>query len=212
MYSSITPRRSFSRRGVWVLTCIPGPTGVVQLAGVPRAPSISTRHIRQLPNDCMLSVAHSLGMLPPISAAARITLVPLGTVTSRPSTVSVTISADWTSGVPKSAWRSNPIIALRGGQVRRCVDISRFDADLHRRCANGLCEREHRMLSVCQKQRFDRVNGTRGPVTDDRLALDISRRWRQPLEQVLGQADRVDADRQHAGVALVAREVQPGGD
>ena len=32
----------------------------------------------------MLSVAQSLGMLPPISAAARITLVPAGTVTVTP--------------------------------------------------------------------------------------------------------------------------------
>ena len=35
MYSSITPLRSFSSRGVWVWTFMPGATGVVQLAGVP---------------------------------------------------------------------------------------------------------------------------------------------------------------------------------
>ena len=29
------------------------------------------------------------------------------------------------------------------------------------------------MLSFCQKQCFDRVNGARGPVADDRLALDV---------------------------------------
>src|SRR5688572_23373859 len=102
----------------------------------------------------MLSVAQSLGIEPPISAAARITDVPLGTVTSRPSMVRLTISSDLASGVPKSAWRSNPIVLLRGGQVRRCVDISRFGPDFHGRCADGPGERKHRVLSVCQEQRF----------------------------------------------------------
>ena len=80
---------------------------MVQLGGrAACAPSISTRHRRQLPNEAMLSVAQSLGILPPISAAARITLVPAGTVTSRPSIVSVTCSVDLDRAVPKSFWRS----------------------------------------------------------------------------------------------------------
>ena len=38
--------------------------------------------------------------------AARITEVPAGTVTSRPSIVSLTCVAEPVSGVPKSGWRS----------------------------------------------------------------------------------------------------------
>ena len=60
---------------------MPASTGVVQEAGVPRRPSISTRHRRQEPNGSRLSVAQSFGILMPISAAARMTEVPAGTVT-----------------------------------------------------------------------------------------------------------------------------------
>ncbi len=81
---------------------MPSATGVVQEAGVPRRPSISTRHSRQEPKASTLSVAHSLGMRSPTSAAARITEVPSGTVTSKPSTVSVTCASDRASGVPMS--------------------------------------------------------------------------------------------------------------
>ena len=90
------------RRGVWVWTAMPSATGVVQLAGVPRAPSISTRHRRHDPNAARLSDAQSLGIEPPLSAVARITLVPAGTVIARPSMVSVTCVSLRTSGVPKS--------------------------------------------------------------------------------------------------------------
>jgi hypothetical protein len=41
-------------------------------------------------------------MEPPAKAAARITLVPAGTATSRPSIVNVSVSAEPVSGVPKS--------------------------------------------------------------------------------------------------------------
>ncbi len=87
---------------VWVLTFSPGATGVVQDAGVPLRPSISTRHNRQDPKASMLSLAHSFGTEIPISAAARMMLVPSGTVTSKPSIVSVTIVLDFEAGVPKS--------------------------------------------------------------------------------------------------------------
>jgi len=85
---------------------MPSATGVVHDAGVPRMPSISTRQRRHEPNCLRLSVAHSLGIEPPETAAARITVVPAGTVTARPSISSVTWLSDRTSGVPKSAWRS----------------------------------------------------------------------------------------------------------
>ena len=75
-------------------------TGVVQDAGVPARPSISTRHRRQEPNASMLSVAHSLGICVPISMAARMIEVPSGTVTLAPSMVSVTVFSALEAGVP----------------------------------------------------------------------------------------------------------------
>ena len=82
---------------------MPASTGVVQLAGVPRRPSISTRHKRHEPKLFRLSVAQSFGIDVPCSAAARITLVPAGTVTARPSIVQLTMSLVRLAGVPKSA-------------------------------------------------------------------------------------------------------------
>jgi hypothetical protein len=77
---------------------------VVHDAGVPRPPSTSTRHSRHEPKDFSESVAHNLGMSIPASFAARITEVPAGTVTSRPSIVTVASapSGASTGGVPKS--------------------------------------------------------------------------------------------------------------
>ena len=83
-----------------VRTFMPGATGVVQDAGVPVRPSISTRHSRQLPKLFSESVAHSFGTLMPASIAARMIEVPSGTVTARPSIVSVTIVSAVTAGVP----------------------------------------------------------------------------------------------------------------
>ena len=65
-----------------VVTFMPGATGVVQEAGKPFMPSICTRHRRQEPKASSCSVAHSLGIFTSDSAAARITEVPAGTVTS----------------------------------------------------------------------------------------------------------------------------------
>ena len=77
----MTFRRSLPISSDWVLTCIPASTVVVHDAGNPRRPSISTKQIRQEPNDFNESVAHSLGILIPLSDAARITDDPSGTVT-----------------------------------------------------------------------------------------------------------------------------------
>ena len=77
--------------GVWVRTAMPSATGVVQEAGVPARPSISTRHRRQEPKASRLSVAQSLGMSIPARAAARRIEVPPGTVTSTPSMVRPTV-------------------------------------------------------------------------------------------------------------------------
>lgn len=96
----MTPWRSFSTFGVWVLTFIPSEHGVVQDAGVPRRPSISTTHRRQEPNASRLSVAHNLGISTPACAAARITEVPSGTFTGRPSISTDTVAGPGRSGVP----------------------------------------------------------------------------------------------------------------
>ncbi len=69
---------------------MPAATGVVQEAGVPLRPAISTRHRRHEPKASMLSVAQSLGMLVPAICAARMIEVPSGTVTASPSMVRVT--------------------------------------------------------------------------------------------------------------------------
>ena len=70
---------------------MPGATGVVQEAGVPLRPSISTRQSRQEPKASTMSVAQSFGTAMPASIEARMIDVPSGTVTSKPSMVSVTM-------------------------------------------------------------------------------------------------------------------------
>jgi hypothetical protein len=79
---------------------MPAATGVVHDAGVPARPSISTRHRRHDPNAATISVAQSLGIWVPISMAARMIEVPSGTVTARPSMVSVTVLSARAAGVP----------------------------------------------------------------------------------------------------------------
>jgi len=96
----MTLRRSSSTRGVWVRTTMPGSHGVVHEAGVPRLPSISTRHRRQDPKGWRESVAQSLGTPTPASAAARMTEVPTGTLTGMPSTTTSMLSGDVDAGVP----------------------------------------------------------------------------------------------------------------
>src|SRR5262245_19720367 len=76
--------------------------GVVQEAGVPARPSISTRQSRQEPKASTMSVAHSFGICVPACIAARMIEVPSGTVMLWPSMVSVTIVSDLERGVPKS--------------------------------------------------------------------------------------------------------------
>src|ERR1700722_20021363 len=99
----MTPRRSRSSRGVLVRTIIPASAGVVQDAGVPLRPSISIRQRRHDPKASTLSVAQSLGIGLSIRAAAAITDVPAGTLTWRPSMVSVTVASPVRIGVPVSS-------------------------------------------------------------------------------------------------------------
>ena len=101
----MTLRRTSASRGFWVVTSMPSATSVVHEAGRPLAPSISTRHRRQEPKGSSMSLAQSFGMLMPASAAARMTVVPSGTVTGLPSMVSRTIAVDTLGGAPRSSGR-----------------------------------------------------------------------------------------------------------
>ncbi len=89
-----------SSRSLVVFTEMPSATGVVHDAGVPPRPSISTRQTRQEPKESSMSVAQSFGISTPASIAARMIEVPAGTVTSRPSIVSVTLASELDFGVP----------------------------------------------------------------------------------------------------------------
>src|ERR1700682_3183583 len=95
-----------------VVTFIPAATGVVQEAGNPFMPSICTKHRRQEPKASSCSVAQSLGIFTSESAAARITEVPAGTVTSWPSMVRGTHSALTGFGVPKSFSTMDSMVVL----------------------------------------------------------------------------------------------------
>ncbi len=75
--------------------------GVVQEAGVPLRPSISTRQRRQEPKASTMSVAQSFGTFMPASIEARMMEVPSGTVISLPSMVSVTIFSEREAGGAK---------------------------------------------------------------------------------------------------------------
>src|ERR1700722_7448332 len=97
------PRRIFASFGDCVRTIIPASAGVVHEAGVPLRPSISTRQSRHDPKASTLSVAQSLGIGFSIRAAAAITDVPGGTLTLRPSMVSVTVASPVRIGVPVSS-------------------------------------------------------------------------------------------------------------
>ena len=101
---------------------MPVATGVVQEAGVPVRPSISTRHRRQEPKASSMSVAQSFGICVPSSIAARMIEVPSGTVTA----LAVDGQRDRLLGFGRAACRSRfrgratSVVSLfRGLQARR---------------------------------------------------------------------------------------------
>src|ERR1700761_3803658 len=104
---------------------MPFSAGVVQEAGVPLRPSISTRQSRQEPNASKESVAQSFGIGACSVAAAAITDVPLGTLTCRPSIVSVTCSSATRIGVPVSSSERNAMrrLLFRGLSDDRPLEI-----------------------------------------------------------------------------------------
>src|SRR5262245_1333815 len=144
-------RSSVSER---VRTTRPGATGVVQAAGVPARPSISTRHRRQEPKASRLSVAQSLGMAIPAIAAARRIEAPAGAVTATPSMVRATGSPT-VSGVPRSYSRTRAMRLLRRRLGRRPPEILREVPD---RAHHGIgcepAERAERAKFECLAEFF----------------------------------------------------------
>ncbi len=74
-------------------TTMPSVHTVVQEAGGLGWPSTATRHCRQAPTGSSSGWSQNRGIWIPSCSAARITSVPLGTVISKPSMVTVTPSA-----------------------------------------------------------------------------------------------------------------------
>ena len=68
---------------------MPDSAAVVHEGSAPERPSISTRHIRQLPNAAVMSAPQNLGSACAASTVAAITLLPAGRVTGTPSTIIV---------------------------------------------------------------------------------------------------------------------------
>src|ERR1700741_732546 len=101
--SSITPCWALSAASEvsWVRTTMSAvATGVHDAIGL-RFPSTSTRHCRQAPTGSSSGWSQNRGIWMPINSAARITKVPLGTLISTPSMVSVTIVGRLT---PSPVW------------------------------------------------------------------------------------------------------------
>ncbi len=86
-----TNERASRTFGVLVSTTMLLLTGKVHDGCSVRAPSTSTRHMRQAPygDSCLWS--HSTGMLNPAASAARRTVVPSGTLISLPSILRLTM-------------------------------------------------------------------------------------------------------------------------
>ena len=92
--SSSVPSCAFLATGEvsWVFTTMPSVTVVVQAVSGLRWPSTSTMHWRQAPTGSSSGWSQKRGIWMPSSSAARMTSVPLGTATSKPSMVRVTRS------------------------------------------------------------------------------------------------------------------------
>src|SRR5579863_4050582 len=89
---SITPACALSAtcEVSWVRTFIPSVQVVVHDASGLAWPSTSTRHCRQAPTGSSNGWSQNRGIWIPSSSAARITSMPLGTLISKPSMVTVT--------------------------------------------------------------------------------------------------------------------------
>src|SRR5271154_5364975 len=138
---------------------MPCSAGVVHEAGVPFRLSIATRHSRHEPKASRLSVAQSFGIGLSIRAAAAITDVPGGTLTLRPSMVSVTVASPVRIGVPVSSSCNSDIADLlfrRDARVRLgeiLTEMIECAEDGHRREASESAEGAvgHDLAKIAQK-------------------------------------------------------------
>ena len=140
---------------------MPASTGVVHDAGVPRRPSISTRHRRHEPNGSSESVAHSLGTWMPASIAARITDVPAGALTSMPSIFSVTVCVDSLRGraevvvgmgIVQAQHQGSPAAArARQAEVFRVVIQRRQHRERGHAAHRAQAAGDHRVAQVAQQ-------------------------------------------------------------
>src|SRR5665213_3218543 len=138
---------------------MPGATGVVQDAGVPLRPSISTRHRRQEPKLFTESVAQSFGILVPSSIAARMIDVPSGTVTSWPSISSVTIFVASDFAVPKSISFMSILMFLFRRQflfLRQSEILWEFCERTHHRIGRQPTHGAERTIRHCHTQFFQK--------------------------------------------------------
>src|SRR5262245_34558628 len=167
-------------------------TGVVQEAGVPARPSISTSQRRQEPKASTMSVAHSFGICMPASIAACMIEVPSGTVMLLPSMVRVTIASDFERGVPKSiSWiRDISILLFRGLQVGRCR--AKVLPEMFQRAHDGVGREAAQRAERAELHGVAEVLDEREVLTDTLAAPD--------LVDGLDPAGRADA----AGRALAA--------
>ncbi len=119
--SSITPRCALSAISevTWVRTTIPSATGVVQEVTGLGAPSTWTMHWRHAPAGSSRGWSQKRGIWTPRRSAARMTSVPGGTETSRPSTVRVTGSTAVTGPPPRSGRRAWTGCGRRGSRRGR---------------------------------------------------------------------------------------------
>src|SRR5215475_4554882 len=194
---------------------MPSATGVVQEAGVPGRPAISTRHSRQEPNAASESVEQSLGTWMPATTAARITDVPSGTWTGVPSMRRVTVPSAGEGGVPWSiswirdmmtsypptgspnslarAGGSRPTRRSAGGDGRASCGL-----EVLRKVADGAHHRVGRESAQgAERAELQRLTEIRD---QGQLSGAIALAAQQAIDH-LGAANRADA----AGGALAAR-------
>ena len=117
MYSSMTPRRSFSRRGVWVMTFIPASTGVVHEAGVP-APALDLDEAEAARAEGGQGVGGTqLGHVDARDGRGPHDRGACGHLTLRPSISSSTVAGPCPAGVPRSCSLSNVMTGLLGSST-----------------------------------------------------------------------------------------------
>src|ERR1700689_1001583 len=152
-------------------------TGMVHDAIGLRWASTSTKHCRHPPTGSSSGWSQNRGICTPINSAARITKVPLGTLSSVPSMVNVT-SSGWETFFPVSA-----VCVISAAPPHRCA--------LHRR------RRVSRIPSVRRKYGFPWVEGTAAALNmrDVFVAEVFDRRRDRACRAIAQGAERLTENR-----------------